>query len=1378
MKTHTLTPKGVIEITATDEETGLVRTVTDQNVCVELLHTLQNNGYFGYLNMQISSRKFAKNARNYRFRGPGYQEQDSTNSQVISDPYNLHLNDWYAEKTFVFNAAGVDRDINSILLTMTDFTTSHSVDASIALDNTFVQGASELLSIKYRFIVNTSSLTEMEALKLGFHLYVTASYYNWASISHGGYVRGLCEYMGENTADETFYYNEITEQEADSGNTTSYYRTGVDMGWEKTEENGRYVAGYGYISRFLYPGSTDFYINVPFKVPQLLSKDNHAGIPNYPMGPLFNHSEDAVSRFEDVNNLASGLGYPIISCVDEPTFEMDGFDLETQRFNITKSGNSGTARFDISLDPISSSGLISNGTAPRHSFIGIYGLADNGVSLSSTKTGAPDHASLADPDTHPMSKPILEYNSEWVICMDVSDSKTALVLLNTLDHSRVIGFDSLTTPPLPTGNTRNGHRVTITRNFDGDIFYLVDDGYVVIRDPLGTPSIESKSLATLGAASTLSRISVQGDLIQLSAAGEFIYSVDAGVTWTVLACSNIPTDSYCRMVGGDITNPTKVIVGSNTVDLSWFDASTNTLASITGVDIWDLNAYFDETTGYYYVASRPESNSRYYIFAAKWGNVTPTITNYYSTTTYSTSYTNQSPVRLVKLKSGGFGILTYTGIEDGTLQLWTPDGVSARVPVNASLTRSVSREIYYLTTPVNFIGDIYDDYDGLSTSHFGKSQSYYRTYNSTPYRLTYFTPKDNSEMDALRSVYSKTYRWDSDNSEWKKGWNKVASATSGSSVSVAERIGFSTDSNLFSHGSRLDVTDAVNEGTYNTNGFSFLVNATEESKVTSTIPADWTGNYSSQNNPLACVFELSEPSSGKSIALMHCGYTNQLSVIDYTDTGTDVHAETTLGVTPGTSTVRYCLTLNAAGTTVSVYMNGALQGSAITLSAPFPVTGTLECSVGTRTYGLGRIKSYCSPFTGALENILVYEKELSAAEALTDSGTPLGTTVSGDLVVQYSMTEDYLEGKLTSTSDQTCINDVAIRFPDGDLSADSYVSGDDYFSVKATRGMVKDNATTVNFGCSFALTHQVINECTSPHTGLDTFTAGTPSVTDLPLVFQQGSSQAYQGHHVGAPSSLNDYSHGNGAGLTGDVSFEWDDYCPTGYGFIYLGDRTTAKGSSSSSNYSLRLTYNTNSVTLTGSGISEVISHTREINDRWKLSVDETLDTMTLYWWDGSAWVQKNVNTMTYSTQNASTGPKYIVVQPDSTARPLMTGNMTGTGAWMGNVMYIGDKTTGTGAYSKSFRGIVSDSIPLGMMQVTLDGVVQTMVNKTTVHGSASTTISNDGARTPDIDVEPPIGSYFLYTDLGMLVFNTAEVGKTVAVSNVTIDDSGSLDDL
>lgn len=1380
MDNHKLSPRGIVEITATDEITGIVRKVTDKNVCVNMLGTMQSGSWhFGSLHMQIDARKFAKNARNQRFRGPGYQQEDSTNSLFRSEPFDLHLNDWYCEETFVFNAPGVDRDINSIFMTVTAFTSNHGVEAAIALDNTFVQGATELLSIKYRFVVNTSSLTANEALRIGYALYGTFNYYNTSTVYYTRIIRGILEYMGENTESETFTLNEVDNQVDDITANSNLSTTGISMSWDKTDHVGRYVAGYGELISIHVPGQPTADHNIPFKVPQLLDKDNHDGVPNYPLGPLFNHSSDATSYFEDVNNLASGKGYPLVSCIPEPSFEMSSLDIEGQRFNIVKSGNVGVSRFDVKIETIPGRGLASTRVVPNASRPSVYGFTKGThASYVDVIDNVNTHVNLKDKDVHPIGNIIGEYNSDWIIHSRVNKDKLSIAFVGSLDHSILIGFDSLTTPALPTANVRSLHRVLIARNWAGDFFYLTDDGFVVIRDPLGTPTIESKSMSDLGAtASTISRISVNGDLIQFTTESELIYSVDNGVSWVVVPCVNIPRGSSPRMVGGDINNPTKILVTDQSTDLSWFDATTDVLTAVVGYDGYDLKGYFDSVSNKYYVAYRTDAY-REFQFIGEWGQTDIVAASHYDSSTFG-SQGRTDPSKLVRLKQGGLAILNPLPLATATMQLYTIDGISTRVPVlMASDSYNYANMSYYLSSPVNFMIELFDEVDGLPPNHFKTQSTYYKGATADSEYLIYYEAHNNSDLYSLNSHFSKTYRWDSDASEWKKGWNKSASATSGSSVSKALRVGFETDSNAFYKGSRLDITDAINDGSYTTNGFSLLVTATEAPKVTGTVPASWKAATTHQDNPLACIMELSEPSTGQSIALMHCGYSNQLSIIDYTDTGTYQFTETDLGVTPATSTVRYCFVLNATGTTVTLYMNGVIQGSAVTLNAPFNLAGTLQCNVGTRNYGIDRAIGHCSPFTGELSNVLVYEKALTGTEALTDSGTPSGTAVAGDLVVQYSMTEDYLEGKLTSATSQVCINDVEIAFPEGDLTGDSYVAGDDYFCVKATRGIIKDNATTVTFGTCSGLHYHKVNEITSPHTGLTTFTAGATPVVDMPLVFQQGTSTSYRGHNVGSPSPYSDYSYDSGQGLTGDVDFTWEDFCPTGYGYIYLGDRDTSRGSVTPYTYSLLLTFNTDSVTLTGSGISEVISHTREVNDKWKLSVDETLDIVTLSWWDGTTWVQKNVTTITYSNLAVNTGAKHLVVQPDSTVRPLSIGNATGSGDWMGNVMYIGDPVSDMGAYSKSFMGMVHNTVPLTMMKVTIDGVPQTRINKTSSHGSATTGIADSGGRTPDINEEPPVGSYYHYSCLGMFVFNSSEAGKTVAIQNAMVADSGSVDDL
>lgn len=1381
----TLNARGVIEITATDQVTGAVRTVSDTNVVIDMTYHLANAYTWGnQFGMRVSPVKTVKNALNVRRFEPGTL-YDSRLDLSVASAIGRHVEDWYIEETFRFNATGSSSDINTIYMGLSTSVTSSqiSVLSLISLDSTFVQGPSELLSIKYRFIINTTNLSEYAAYHLCWKLRATQ-----LGDGPGG------------SSDVTAIYMEpdVTERvlNLDAGDTAEdlvpVTATDISMvlNYTKTNDVGRIFSGIGMTGSIIGDelSVSGAYHRIQ-SLKSIVTPESHAMIPNYPMGPLFNHNKSAVGAFEEITALGTGLGYPIVSALNTDSYSMANFKVEGHRFRITKGGNSGIARFEFIIEPVSPAGVSTTGSIPRPHYT--INWTDPGFRDSLVTMGLPSNAALKNPETHPLSDITFGYNSEWFIGTHYNNGNFALALINSLDQSKVVGFDSMTTPAIPPMLSGNVTQHNIRRNAAGDIYVLAATEYFIIRDPLGvSPYIESRLASVLAVTSDIRLAEFTGTMVQILTNDEFIYSLDDGLTWTRHALVGAALNGVrLSWITGDTNNPTHMLLAGTSLALSWYDASTGIFVkpfSNYSSQVDELVGRVDPVTGIYSICYKQESTASIFTSWLKFGE-SETYTGVYSPASrINTSSDQIGYAKEMKTRLGG-KVTVFVGVTaNAGVMFATPDGITCDAPaIYAGGLNSTTLVSYH--TVNRFDSHYYDELDGVDPSHFSKL-SILRTYSRY---VNYFHPESHAGHESLQTsplwtldaLYQKTYRWDVVASEWKRGWNANSPATAdGTSSADALRFGFETDSNRFNAGSRLDISSAVNSATYNVNGMTICLTAQEETKNVGTIPADWSTVCTPSENPLGCLFEIVEVSTGKAFALMHCGYSNTVSLIDNTDIGAAVHSEVSLGATPATSLARYMVAVNAAGTSVDVYLNGVQYGSTVTLAVAFPMSATYEVNVGCRYFGLRRQQNYGSGFKGALTNLLIYSDSLDSAAAIADAAAPQGLANSSDLVVRYEMNADYQEGRVTSTSDITCLNDVSIRFPDGDLSANSYDEGDDYLSYKSRYGFIKDNATTVDYGYAYSLTFTSCDEITSQIDGTNVIPASDTVVTDVPIRFHGDYRPANKSHNNGYPAFTitTGLSAINQIPWDGDVEFTFVDQFPGKFGMpIYLADITGHTGNytlPTSSQYAFKFDTTATGVTFNASGGAvQDVALTRTAGDIYKIIWNRTTDILQLSRWDGSAFVQ--IGTDVDTSTASYTGDIFIRI-PIAAGSYWLWGKFVGTYSHPAGLMHIGDRDTATGGYSHSNKGMVWTTAALSAMRVYVDGVEQTIAHR------ASSSYGMDAADHAlalgmiNRSMEPPVGTVWLYGETCGVLLNSLEAGKTVTCVGAPLEDSGAVLDI
>jgi hypothetical protein len=177
-------------------------------------------------------------------------------------------------------------------------------------------------------------------------------------------------------------------------------------------------------------------------------------------------------------------------------------------------------------------------------------------------------------------------------------------------------------------------------------------------------------------------------------------------------------------------------------------------------------------------------------------------------------------------------------------------------------------------------------------------------------------------------------------------------------------------------------------------------------------------------------------------------------------------------------------------------------------------------------------------------------------------------------------------------------------------------------------------------------------------------------------------------------------------------------------------------------------------------GAEQTLNGETEVGTKIKVEWIRASDVTKVYKWDGSSWVQLGSD-LSLQAANVGTniGLSCFVYGSGSNASYLNDFNITYTCS--PNLMYIGDKTAGTGVYDSGFLRGTRESGAIDSLIVKLAGVEATQNLVSTGSGwnyNASNVPANNG--------EPPVGSYNLYCVPGILQFNSADAGKVVSIHN------------
>jgi hypothetical protein len=467
--------------------------------------------------------------------------------------------------------------------------------------------------------------------------------------------------------------------------------------------------------------------------------------------------------------------------------------------------------------------------------------------------------------------------------------------------------------------------------------------------------------------------------------------------------------------------------------------------------------------------------------------------------------------------------------------------------------------------------------------------------------------------------------------------------------------------------------------------------------------------------------------------------------------------EIDLEVPPALAQRRYTMTVSSDGTTVEVFRDGNLIGSTITLTNPFVMNSSYEVSIGSRNrsyFGLQPYKGCCAK--GIIENIQVCNTKWTAQEILNDSNTPLGIVNPSNTVVRYLMIADYGEGKICDdTVWQPITGGLEIKFPEGNLSSDSYVANEYYNTFKTEGGLVKTNTETMTIKAAVTYSGHSVSTATSIVDGSTTAPASSGTVTELAMFDFNHNSTNQEGVTMGCVCESNGdkVRFIDQAGDGGDLVFEWINTFDVGNYKIRISDvaNTADSFNVTTGHYQveikntsgLEFTDDTGTVTTDATSIAS--------GDRLRLVYTASSGNVQLALYDSVNSVWNNVGGVVSVSGITNPSVSFVGFLTGSTKDIAGINDATITYSCDSRYMRLGDKATQTGQYSPSYYRVLSQ-YDTGHYQI--DGVDATVVYTNTYDRMFTIT-------------EPSVGT--ILVSRGHIMLNSADRGKVININNITV---------
>lgn len=1379
--------KGILILKCTDIVTGKIRTETISNVLTRFNINLADvikpatGGWWNERYMHFTDVKIT----------PGNKDVTKLISDHVEDSKGLQrfpildaFNDFYQEITSTFLSTGSVETINTIFVSDSNSSSNNnSFDKNVysyaSLVTPFNKGANEVLQITYRYSIDTNTIGYDDRLRVvrDFILAGAAScasnhnYFNQTKLSTVPY-NFYPQYLWINDGNELITFTGTDTRIANNP------KVNANFVLTKPDLTGKVLRTTCLVSNdnSVFPSISN---GINTIAPIVVDNNNQI---KFFLSPLLNHTNNTTIIYEDFNNLATGLGYPLVR-MSNPFNEYPEARSTAYFIHITKTGNKGVARYVYHIEPVieefSELGCCFGKHPMQYVLSGTHSTSRAGqtgdlytnidypsktgtTSLSCYKQLVTSESYSSNPDiSDTPNSGVFQYNLQYsvIISNDTVSSNQQICFVDWNNSQNVIYYG--------TNNSSPGHPILIkakldltahqmTRDDNGNLYYVTNEGICKITDPLGSAVLNYYTNIQIGllVTDTVYSLNSNNNTIFVITENKISYSDDM-INWTVInttRLSNDITDSQCSITNngnlffiGISDNYSKIInITTDTViqDIGVVKPRWISLVSFNNKLLGNSFIRYNDSTYYNYVL---ENNT---ILTVKQG--------------HGNSY-NYCTIPVLPDKLGNYSLMTYgkcSSTNNIVSGLFTLNGVlltirySGESVLAAKYAKAINQENSYKQS----ISDGLDINDVSYYAYSGIGQSLQQHNFNRPGVIEENDPSfPNLFINNIKGI-STVYRWDTSTNQWKPDWNADSPATTdGLSNLPAKRHNFHTDSNRFNSWASLDISDAFNSASY-TNGMTVAMTVNPETKLTPEFDTTWI-SAASKEDPLTCLIEITDTINDVSIALMMIGTTNRTVFIDNTNpiAKTQFMTEIDLEVVPPFAQRRYTMTVSSDGTTVEVYRDGNLIGSTITLTNPFVMNSSYEVSIGSRNrsyFGFQPYKGCCAK--GTIENIQVCNRLWSTQEILDDSNTPLGIVNPSNTVVRYLMTADYGEGKVCDDATwQPISGGLEIKFPDGNLSSDSYVANEYYNTFKTEGGLVKTNTETMTIKASISVSGDSVNTATSIVNGSNTAPNSSGTVTELAVFDYNHNSSADEAVTVGCVSQTypDIVRFIDQAGDGGDLVFEWINTYSDGNYKIRISDVsvTTDSVDVTTGHYQLEI-QNTSGLEFTdGTGTITTNATNIASGDRLRLTYIASNSNVQLALYDSVNSIWNDIGSPVSVSGIINPSVSFVGYLSGSVKNIAGINNATITYNCDSRYMRLGDKITQTGQYSPNFFKVLSQ-YDTGHFQI---------------NGVDAVVIYNDEYERMFSVAEPAVGTIAL--SRGHIMLNSADRGKLININNVTV---------
>ena len=1372
--------KGIVTMTFTDETTGAVRVVETTNRA----HRIVGAVLFGSARPNKISLLWHQTNKDTRLTRTQYPKIVA--DTAIADTYNLSSTEgpWWIELKQRFQSTGADRQINGVLIwyylyTMRDYEDSYGV---VTLETPVVQGSNEALDITYRMVFEdvgmSMRLKNTFKSRLPFGLITTSDKYSKKILVINGCIRTpQLEDWGQLGAQRNIYLSSIIG----SGTGYGYVNWSISK-LDHTQYNFRELATSPRVSNASYndrPDETDAdVVGAIGEGTQILNTlQKYTG---YPVGPLYSHSSNSKTWMEDLDNLAEGRGYPLMRKTDD-TYMSEIAACDTHVITITKSGNVGTARYYHSV-------LRTDGRLDSKFGKGwLIPVPERTLPLYDT--GLEPHVKQTDPNgPQPQFAPIAQtgvYNTRTVYSVDYTD-RLGFSLHDLITHAYHY-FDEFTSPGLPVGMPSiTIHQ--IARDTAGSIYMAAGSlGLVKITTPLTVPLISIISKATMGITGDISAIGHGGnDAIFIHSSDGLSYTTTGGSSWTNKGAWTLTGDTSKPSVV--ITHPTMSITANpndfNEIAFTfingaesygvWYDITTNTVYAPTYAN-WHLSnsdgvsLECDPIHGVWMFNSDGYSNRQ--IGYTKYGATS--INNTTSTLDTTATLCRMNTVWLYDHQDNPYLMRRVDSATDNKCTAFLPNGLTQgnfyllgtyQVCMNRGLHYDagdgISREAGGINTVLCKSKDAVGR--GAELVSLAVSNSLSATYQSTDVMFDSASfPIDEPGLFRELGAAIRTHRWDQANALWKdaRSWSLPSVATAdGSSSAGALRKHFSVGSQRFNGRAYLDISPAFNTGSY-ANGLTLLTTCTIEAKTPNALTATPNHRYPTGEGYAHTLMSIHVENTSRGIVIQERNNNGFLTVMDYTVPSAPVVTELVSSGTEGTT--RMAVLVSGDGTTVSVFVDGVQIGNNVSLSSALPMTGAegqLSVVLGARQFAYEIDRQYNYEFLkGTLTNVQLWSRMMPPVELVSDNNDRGGLIVGSGLIARYLMSGDLLEDKATTLTENTAPYGCIHSFQEGDLSADSYLAGEAYNAVVSRDSMVAGNAVSMAGAYTVNLSTTVVDTVTSPQTGTNVISTINAEIRELAHWAEDDPMVTCVGECICKTSGTDFVSEQSSVD---DISIEFElvypyDTQPTSV-TIYQANGTTYNKIMSvnfSATSDISVSYRTQTL--------EYIPYSHTTGKKYKMEYIRATGLATLYADVGSGWVA--ISTPVTETL-ANSEMLFIKCSYSSNTWDPYDSNLNGgvvntyiTYTTNGNIMRMGDKTTGTGWYARGTQPLLSTS--LATVRIFVDGEYRSNIRL----------VHNRDSRDTLMYHTPVEGSVILSESGGNLLFHDSDIGKTVTMEPLGI---------